>query len=254
MKLRSGSTYSREATNGEASTSQPSESKTDGPKQFDCVADASDHKFCGQTAQATDKKTWTKSVQREWEILETNLPDTIYVRVYEERMDLMRALIVGPADTPYQDGLFVFDIWLPPHYPASPPVVHYHSGGERINPNLYDCGKVCLSLLNTWAGTGTENWSPSSTILQRSMGTPDGERRSREYSDNALVLTCKAMMYLICLRPLHVTDVVTAHFRARGPHILAACDAHLRSDMCRVAHAKLARLRERLATAFASLA
>ena len=31
----------------------------------------------------------------------------------------------------------------------------------------YECGKVCLSLLNTWAGRNSEVWDPtSSTILQ----------------------------------------------------------------------------------------
>ena len=34
----------------------------------------------------------------------------------------------------------------------------------RFNPNLYNCGKVCLSLLGTWSGPG---WDPkASTLLQ----------------------------------------------------------------------------------------
>ena len=38
----------------------------------------------------------------------------------------------------------------------------------RFNPNLYNCGKVCLSLLGTWSGPG---WVPGeSTILQ--VGCP----------------------------------------------------------------------------------
>ncbi|KAL6554245.1 Ubiquitin-conjugating enzyme [Orobanche minor] len=46
--------------------------------------------------------------------------------------------------------------------------VYYHSGGLRINPNLYDCGEVCLSLLNTWDGDSPEDeWVPGrSTMLQ----------------------------------------------------------------------------------------
>jgi len=37
-------------------------------------------------------------------------------------------------------------------------------GRVRFNPNLYNNGKVCLSLLGTWSG---EPWKPSSsTILQ----------------------------------------------------------------------------------------
>jgi len=35
----------------------------------------------------------------------------------------MQALIVGPEDTPYENGLFEFDILLPLSYPQSPPQV-----------------------------------------------------------------------------------------------------------------------------------
>lgn len=48
--------------------------------------------------------------------------DTIYVRVYEARMDLLRAVIIGPQGTPYHDGLFVFDVLFPQNYPDVPPV------------------------------------------------------------------------------------------------------------------------------------
>jgi ubiquitin-protein ligase len=43
--------------------------------------------------------------------------------------------------------------------------VHYFStSSERLNPNLYHDGKVCLSLLGTWSGPG---WVPGqSTLLQ----------------------------------------------------------------------------------------
>lgn len=44
------------------------------------------------------------------------------MRVYEDRMDLLRAVIVGAYGTPYQDGLFFFDFHLPPTYPDVPPV------------------------------------------------------------------------------------------------------------------------------------
>lgn len=43
---------------------------------------------------------------------------------------------------------------------------------HRLNPNLYPTGKICLSLLGTWAGHDTENWSPESTLLQVSMRPP----------------------------------------------------------------------------------
>lgn len=48
--------------------------------------------------------------------------ETILVRVYEERMDLLRAVIIGPVGTPYHDGLFFFDFQFPSNYPHIPPV------------------------------------------------------------------------------------------------------------------------------------
>lgn len=53
--------------------------------------------------------------------------DTIFVRVYESRMDLLRAVIVGAEGTPYHDGLFFFDIYFPVEYPNVPPVSEWSS-------------------------------------------------------------------------------------------------------------------------------
>ena len=42
-------------------------------------------------------------------------------------------------------------------YPEVPPKVQLITtgmGAVRFNPNLYNCGKVCLSLLGTWQGPG----------------------------------------------------------------------------------------------------
>ena len=39
----------------------------------------------------------------------------------------VQALLVGPADTPYEAGCFEFDICLPPEYPNAPPKVSTHS-------------------------------------------------------------------------------------------------------------------------------
>eukprot|EP00286_Rhodomonas_abbreviata_P007524 CAMPEP_0181322120 /NCGR_PEP_ID=MMETSP1101-20121128/19058_1 /TAXON_ID=46948 /ORGANISM="Rhodomonas abbreviata, Strain Caron Lab Isolate" /LENGTH=531 /DNA_ID=CAMNT_0023430011 /DNA_START=33 /DNA_END=1629 /DNA_ORIENTATION=- len=92
---------------------------------------------------------------------------SIFVRVDESRPDVIKALIIGPEDTPYAHGLFEFDILLPADYPNSPPLVKFLTtgGGKvRFNPNLYADGKVCLSLLGTWSGPG---WDPqTSTLLQ----------------------------------------------------------------------------------------
>jgi baculoviral IAP repeat-containing protein 6 len=97
-------------------------------------------------------------------------------------------MIAGPEDTPYAGGLFEFDCFMPIDYPHKPPLIHLRTTGRgavRFNPNLYNCGKVCLSLLGTWPGAYVfiifysipciiidaatrpeEQWSPKSTLLQ----------------------------------------------------------------------------------------
>ena len=73
------------------------------------------------------------------------------------------AMILGPEDTPYFGGYYFFEFEYPFDYPHSPPKVKYCTNGEnvRFNPNLYKCGKVCVSILNTWRG---DQWSSCQTI------------------------------------------------------------------------------------------
>jgi ubiquitin-protein ligase len=65
----------------------------------------------------------------------------------------LHAVIAGVADTPYQAGFFHFTLLFPSNYPLAPPRVTLRTTGNgtvRFNPNLYSCGKVCLSILGTW--------------------------------------------------------------------------------------------------------
>ncbi|XP_059070618.1 probable ubiquitin-conjugating enzyme E2 23 [Cryptomeria japonica] len=219
-------------------------------KHFDSVQDPADHYFFNETAQNCNDRKWSKKVQQEWSLLEKNLPESIYVRVYEDRIDLLRAVIIGASGTPYQDGLFFIDIYLPSKYPQAPPAVYYHSLGLRLNPNLYETGKVCLSLLNTWIGRGNEIWDPtSSSILQvlvslqglvlnarpyfneagydKQVGTAEGEKNSLVYNENSFLLTCKLMLYLLHRPPQHFENFIKDHFRRRGHSILCACGAFI---------------------------
>ncbi|KAK5260869.1 hypothetical protein LTR20_010582 [Exophiala xenobiotica] len=115
--------------------------------------------------------TSLKRIMKEHNILKSSLPEgEIYVRTYESRLDLMRCLIIGPRDTPYENAPFVVDLYLGEGFPDQPPTAHFHSwtsGLGRINPNLYEEGKICLSLLGTWSGKhDTEKWSDKATLLQ----------------------------------------------------------------------------------------
>ncbi|CAL4906446.1 unnamed protein product [Urochloa decumbens] len=220
-------------------------------KHFDVVQSPRNHHYLDINEQGGGGgRKWLKRVQQEWKILETSLPDTIYVRGFEDRMDLLRAVMVGASGTPYQDGLFFFDLQLPPSYPATPPQVKYHSFGLRANPNLYPSGTVCLSLLNTTGGKGTELWSPeASSVLQvvvsiqglvliaqpyyneagykMQIGTPEGHRNELPYCENTYLVNLHTMLHLIRRPPVGFEAFVRDHFRRRGQYVLRACNAYL---------------------------
>lgn len=125
------------------------------------------HHFFSHLVSPANKANYQRAVQREYRMLQASLPSGVVVRAYEDRMDLMSVMMVGPKRTPYQNALFFFDFQMGRDYPKSPPVCHYISYcTERLNPNLYEEGKVCVSLLGTWSGRDTEVWSPTSTMLQ----------------------------------------------------------------------------------------
>ncbi|CAK1358256.1 unnamed protein product [Cercospora beticola] len=105
-------------------------------------------------------------IMQELARLQTSLPNGIFVRYASSRPDLMKVLIIGPKDTPYENGLFEFDMFCSEKFPNEPPKMHFRTtagGTVRFNPNLYQDGKICLSLLGTWEG---EPWSTKSTLLQ----------------------------------------------------------------------------------------
>lgn len=88
----------------------------------------------------------------------------IFVEADEDRINVCHAMILGPTDTPYEWGFFYFILEFPDQYPCVPPRVTLKTtgGGKvRFNPNLYACGKVCLSILGTWNGP---SWSPAQNI------------------------------------------------------------------------------------------
>ena len=140
--------------------------------------------------------------------ISVNQEASIFFWVEKNKLGCMRFIITGPADTPYDQGLYIFDMTLSENYPTNPPLVHFsNNGGVRFNPNLYNCGKVCLSLLGTWRGDKGESWNPStSTFFQllvsiqsqilieepffnepgyeQQIGKVSGKKNSKEYNDN----------------------------------------------------------------------
>ncbi|KAI1377037.1 hypothetical protein F4677DRAFT_65243 [Hypoxylon crocopeplum] len=133
----------------------------------DIASDFSYRREAERAVTATPVRGRMKRLITELSTLQTSLPEGIFVRHGSSRLDMMKVLIIGPKHTPYEHGLFEFDLYCPPDYPNSPPRMRFmttNGGRTRFNPNLYEDGKICLSLLGTWSG---EPWrADQSTILQ----------------------------------------------------------------------------------------
>jgi len=55
------------------------------------------------------------------------------------------ATIMGPAESPYQGGVFFLNIHFPTDYPFKPPKVHFTT--RIYHPNINNNGSICLDIL-----------------------------------------------------------------------------------------------------------
>ncbi|XP_025196144.1 (E3-independent) E2 ubiquitin-conjugating enzyme UBE2O-like [Melanaphis sacchari] len=194
----------------------------------------------------------SKVIAKDIQILQKSLPAGIWVKTFENRVDLFSVMIRGPEKTPYAGGLFLFDIKIPPTYPIQPPLCHYYSYcDDRLNPNLYEDGKVCLSLLGTWSGHGVELWSPNDSNLLQLLVSIQGlilvsepyyneagfdsqrgqklaKENSRVYNEMALIKVVQSMTNMLNLN-MHYSDVkntgyfkeeILEHVKIHGPKLI----------------------------------
>lgn len=184
--------------------------------------------------------------------LSSSLPidsyNAIFVRSDTNRLDVVKVMISGAEATPYANGLFEYHVYLPSDYPNSPPKCNLEttgSGDVRFNPNLYACGKVCLSLLGTWRGNASENWDPKiSNLLQLYLsiqsvvmseevyfnepgyegeaGTETGEAKNEGYSNIVRLCNIKYAMLKQIKEPVKGFEEVTRrHFYIKRDVILS---------------------------------
>jgi len=156
--------------------------------------------------------TQVSRVQKEFQILKKSITihrdASIFFCIQKNNVNKIRFMISGPKNTPYEYGLFIFDMTMPETFPSGPPLVNFsNNGGKRFNPNLYDSGKVCLSLLGTWRGDKGESWNINTSTFnqllisiqaqilidepyfnepgyEKNIGTEQGKTMSKEYNYN----------------------------------------------------------------------
>ncbi|XP_070580497.1 (E3-independent) E2 ubiquitin-conjugating enzyme UBE2O-like [Ptychodera flava] len=208
------------------------------------------HKFRLHPCTPDDPKKFASTIRKELKLLHSSLPAGILVKGFEDRMDLFSAMISGPAKTPYEDGLFIFDVQLPTNYPNTPPLFYYiaYCPG-RLNPNLYNDGKVCVSLLGTWTGRGSQLWTNKSNLLQvlisiqglilnnepyyneagyeKHRGSQQGLENSRMYNETAVLKLLQSMGRMLNNPPEVFRDEVIDHCTKHGMSLVSRIEMWL---------------------------
>lgn len=213
-----------------------------------------DHFFATHETMGT--RSLMMAVRREMVVLKKGLLEgseglaPIIVRTFSSRSDLFRAMVVGPPETPYAFVPFFFDFALPAEYPREPPLAHFHAqhvGNERLNPNLYVDGKVCLSLLGTWSGPSWD--AQRSTLLQVLVslqglvlveepyfnepghecdaGTEQGKQSSALYNEHARLLALRAALNVAHNPPCGFREIVASYFARCGHRLVEECEQAL---------------------------
>lgn len=209
------------------------------------------HRFINKIKNSKITKKSIVRISSEVSSLKTNLPNnwdtSVIFRTSSNNINLITFIITGPKDTPYHNGIFEFHGYLPEDYPSTEPKILLDTTGNgsvRFNPNLYNCGKVCLSLLGTWQGNGAEKWnSSSSTLLQvivsiqslilvenpyfnepgyeKNMHSNEGKRKSYNYTENIRIQTIKwAIIDKIKNPPQGFEEFTKNHFNLKKLEIL----------------------------------
>lgn len=77
--------------------------------------------------------------------------------VDESNLFKWEGFLFGPADTPFQGGVFKISIVFSPEYPIKPPSVKFVT--VPYHPNVYTSGDICLDILK-------DQWTPALQIDQ----------------------------------------------------------------------------------------
>jgi ubiquitin-protein ligase len=219
-------------------------------KQFATFDIPDCHRFIDEKSSKLSSKA-TKKITEEITNFRKNLPlnwgSSIFVRISTKALNIFNFWITGPKNTPYENGFFEYHASYPQNYPETYPKVLLHTTGKgtiRFNPNLYKCGKVCLSLIGTWSGDESESWNPTSTMYQvlcsvqseimgmdfpyfnepgyeKEKGTNIGERNNEKYNEALYYATVKfAINDMIKNPPLTMEEVIKMHFKMKKDEII----------------------------------
>ena len=111
-----------------------------------------------------------KRIIKETERLVSDPVPGIVAEPLEENLRYFHVVMDGPALSPYKDGKFELELYLPDDYPMCAPKVRFLT--KIYHPNIDKLGRICLDVLK-------DNWSPALQIrtillsIQALLGAPN---------------------------------------------------------------------------------
>lgn len=98
----------------------------------------------------------TNRINKELKMLQKDPPMNCSAGPIGDDVTVWQATIIGPSDSPYENGVFYLDIKFPTSYPFKPPSIKFRT--RIYHPNIAPhSGAICLDILK-------DKWAPSLTI------------------------------------------------------------------------------------------
>jgi ubiquitin-conjugating enzyme E2 D/E len=101
--------------------------------------------------------TTIKRIQTELVRIKKNPLANIFAEPIKDDLYNWTATIIGPSDTPYENGVFKLEIKFGDKYPHKPPKINFVT--KIYHPNVNSGGGICLDILSS-------QWSPVLTVQQ----------------------------------------------------------------------------------------
>merc|ERR1712141_155376 len=96
--------------------------------------------------------TARRRLMRDFKRLQEDPPEGVSGAPGENNIMVWNAVILGPHETPFEDGTFKLMMEFCEEYPNKPPRVKFLS--RMFHPNIYADGGICLDILkNKWSPT-----------------------------------------------------------------------------------------------------
>ncbi|KAF2130830.1 ubiquitin-conjugating enzyme [Dothidotthia symphoricarpi CBS 119687] len=111
-----------------------------------------------------------KRIIKETERLMSEPVQGISATPHDDNLRYFDVTIEGPSQSPYENGIFKLELFLPDDYPMTPPKVRFLT--KIYHPNIDRLGRICLDVLKS-------NWSPALQIrtillsIQALLGAPN---------------------------------------------------------------------------------